>query len=127
MTLFFFSVMTENQGRPNNTSSNINSATVTSNSTTNNNDNDLIIGSPEIPRKIDCGPKLANLRRYWRDYYVEPSRASLSSNASDDNSECAAILENGIVKVRFFRIFPVGYKNMLKSCLRILCKIQSSY
>ena len=119
--------MTENQGRPNNTSSNINSATVTSNSTTNNNDNDLIIGSPEIPRKIDCGPKLANLRRYWRDYYVEPSRASLSSNASDDNSECAAILENGIVKVRFFRIFPVGYKNMLKSCLRILCKIQSSY
>ena len=114
----FFSVMTENQGRANNTSSsNINSSAsvVTSNNTTTNtNDNDLIIGSPEISRKIDCGPKLANLRRYWRDYYVEPSRASLSSNASDDNnSECcaASILENGIVKVRYLRIFPIGYKN----------------
>ena len=53
--------------------------------------NDLIIASPEIPRKIDCGPKLANLRRYWRDYYVEPSRSSISSGeaSEDNNSECA--------------------------------------
>ena len=79
--------MTENQGRT----------------------NDLIIASsPEIPRKIDCGPKLANLRRYWRDYYVDPSRSSVSSGeaSEDNNSECAMT------------------ENSSKVCTRIWCKLQ---
>ena len=40
--------------------------------------------------RIDCGPKLANLRRYWRDYYVEPNsgRVAISiSSASSTASE----------------------------------------
>ena len=49
------------------------------------------VSSPELPprgSRIDCGPKLANLRRYWRDYYVvdnNKSSPSASTISSDDN------------------------------------------
>lgn len=53
------------------------------NSTT---DNDLVVNSPEMPRKIDCGPKIANLRRYWRDYYVDSSQLPTSSSSEASQS-----------------------------------------
>ena len=48
------------------------------------------VSSPELTRgsRIDCGPKLANLRRYWRDYYVvdnNKSSPTASTISSDDN------------------------------------------
>ena len=30
----------------------------------------LVITGPDFPRRIDCGPKSANVSRYHRDYYV---------------------------------------------------------
>ncbi len=51
---------------------------------------DLLISSPEGSRRIDCGPKLANLRRYWRDYYVDPSTSN-SSSSSTTSSEAAPV------------------------------------
>ena len=39
---------------------------------------------------IDCGPKLANLRRYWRDYYVDPTRMGTSSTSSESASSTAS-------------------------------------
>ena len=65
------------------------------------NGQDLIISSADGQNRrstIDCGPKLANLRRYWRDYYVDPSRmgtssssAEASDSASSTTSEAAAV------------------------------------
>ena len=54
-------------------------------------------GGPRQSR-IDCGPKLANLRRYWRDYYVEPTNrmiesSSGASSASSTASEAAGPVE----------------------------------
>lgn len=65
------------------------------------NSRDLLIHSPDIPRRIDCGPKIANLRRYWRDYYVDSSRmggsTSTSSTASEDG-EAVATMDDRKVK-----------------------------
>lgn len=47
---------------------------------------DLLISSPDGPQRIDCGPKLANLRRYWRDYYVEPGSTMASTSSSSSSS-----------------------------------------
>ena len=50
------------------------------------NGHDLVIPSPDggsNRHTIDCGPKLANLRRYWRDYYVDSSRMATSSSSAE--------------------------------------------
>ena len=50
------------------------------------NGHDLVIPSSDggsNRHTIDCGPKLANLRRYWRDYYVDSSRMATSSSSAE--------------------------------------------
>ena len=51
---------------------------------------DLYVASTTSPEprgsRIDCGPKLANLRRYWRDYYVVDNKKS-SPTSSTISSE----------------------------------------
>ena len=63
---------------------------------------DLIISSVDGPNRvstIDCGPKLANLRRYWRDYYVDPSRMGTSSSSGASDSASSTTSEAAVVTV----------------------------
>lgn len=68
---FFYSVLTDNCSMEN---------------------RDLMMPENESTNRIDCGPKLANLRRYWRDYYVaEPSRSSESSVSEGGSPDCIKV------------------------------------
>merc|ERR1719447_460150 len=63
---------------------------------------DLIISSVDGPNRvstIDCGPKLANLRRYWRDYYVDPSRMGTSSSSGASDSASSTTSDAAVVTV----------------------------
>ena len=50
------------------------------------NGHDLVIPSSDggsNRHTIDCGPKLANVRRDWRGYYVDSSRMATASSSTE--------------------------------------------
>ena len=87
-----------------------------SSKTANSRDLYVVASSPELPRggRIDCGPKLANLRRYWRDYYVVDNNKTLpnsSTMASVDNKVIINKAKIELVKrLPFYTLSKASYR-----------------
>ena len=72
-----------------------------SSKTANSRDLYVVASSPELPRggRIDCGPKLANLRRYWRDYYVVDNNKTLPSSSTMTSVDNKVIINKAKIEL----------------------------